>query len=772
MLSNLLGPNTVIELDLTDDDSTAFIDPGRFDQILTNLALNADDAMPDGGTLTIATTLVDIARTPNTRTPSAPQLPPGTYVRLTATDTGSGIAPRDIARIFDPYFTTKPPGHGTGLGLATTYGTIHQSGGAIVVDSEPGTGTTFTIWFPHHPCNANSAARTTAGLVLIVEDDADVRDVLVTELEQRGYTTHVAGDGAAGNGPHRCPDRCPPLRRASPRHHRPGDREPIPNPPPRTRNRLHVRRNAATAPRGASRRGNVPPETIHRRRTGHNHRTSPTINMSPSESSTDETAAVDDLNISGADTPRLSPLSDLDDGEAWAMVEASPDGMILTDEHGVLVVVNSRVEALFGYDRGDLLGRTVEELIPQRHRLVHTAHRTRYRAKPNVRAMGTGLELMARRSDGSEFRVEVSLSPVTTASGLRVVATVRDITERVAIEAHTHAVLHTIDAAHDGVFMFTAGTLNFKYVNRGAVGQLGYSHDELLTMTPLHITPEFTETAFRALLAPLLDQSVSSHTFSTVHRRKDGRDVPVEIRLEYPLAAGPGQPRLMVALVRDITERLAAERAIREHEATVRMLEDRERLARDLHDLVIQRLFAAGMGLQSIHPLIDNEQVSQRVEQTVTELDQTINELRAAIFHITTPPSATITAALDDIIQRAAHRLGFEPTFTISGDIDSVPTRIVEPLIPALTEILSNVARHAHATRVDISIKAEDERVVLSVADNGIGFDPTAARGNGLRNLADRARQHGGHASFTTDSDGTGTVVTWTAACSERPPAM
>ena len=107
--------------------------------------------------------------------------------------------------------------------------------------------------------------------------------------------------------------------------------------------------------------------------------------------------------------------------------------------------------------------------------------------------------------------------------------------------------------------MFTPDTLKFSYVNDSAVAQLGYSRDELLSMSPLHIKPNFTEIQFRGLLAPMLAGTQTTHVFTTIHRHKDGRDFPVEISLEYPPAVGPGQPRMFVAFARDITERMQAE---------------------------------------------------------------------------------------------------------------------------------------------------------------------------------------------------------------------
>ena len=468
-------------------------------------------------------------------------------------------------------------------------------------------------------------------------------------------------------------------------------------------------------------------------------------------------ALIDIRDSAGA----LEPLTDVEAAVTWAMVEASPDGMLLADEDGVISLVNAQIETLFGYDRGELLGCRVEKLLPERHRQVHTAHRTRYRVDPQPRSMGNDLELLGRRQDGSEFPVEVSLSPVATNHGLRVVATVRDITSRLAIEAHSHAVLAMIDAVHDAVLMFTRDTLAITYVNQGAVLQLGYSRDELLLMSPLHIAPQFTESSFREELEPVLAGQVDSHTYTTMHRRKDGTDVPVEITIDCPLAAEARQPRLVVALVRDITKRIDAEEVVRRAESTLRMLEDRERLARDLHDLVIQRLFAAGMGLQSVLGSITDPKAADGVSSTVTELDLTIGELRTAIFRLSTITNESIAARIDAIAEHASVQLGFAPSITIDGNLDTITAQLREQLLPVLTEALSNVARHAQATRVDIALTINAETVDLAVSDDGVGIAPNAPRGNGLDNLITRARSYAGTVTIDSGHDN-GTTLLWT----------
>ena len=213
LLSELLGKHITIELDLTRSaDTIALIDPTRFDQIITNLAINARDAMPEGGTLTIATTADTIPSEPPPAADITGQLNPGTYVKISVTDTGSGITPEHKPLVFDPYFTTKPAGRGTGLGLATTYGTLSQTGGTITVESEPTKGTTFTLWIPHSNLdNATQSIQPEPGdhrrrpatvgqhtehqVVLVVEDDPDMNQALLEHLQSLNYQTIEAATG-------------------------------------------------------------------------------------------------------------------------------------------------------------------------------------------------------------------------------------------------------------------------------------------------------------------------------------------------------------------------------------------------------------------------------------------------------------------------------------------------------------------------------------------------------------------------------------------------
>ena len=180
-------------------------DPSQVEQILMNLIVNACDAMPKGGKLTVATRNVTVdEKLARLRSP----MTPGDYVLLSVSDTGQGMDASTKARIFEPFFTTKEQGKGTGLGLATVYGIVKQSGGCIWVESEPGEGSCFDVYVPaakaaleSQPAKVRREARSkNAELVLIVEDEDGVRDLAAEFLSSAGYRVLTARDGKEGLG--------------------------------------------------------------------------------------------------------------------------------------------------------------------------------------------------------------------------------------------------------------------------------------------------------------------------------------------------------------------------------------------------------------------------------------------------------------------------------------------------------------------------------------------------------------------------------------------
>jgi two-component system, cell cycle sensor histidine kinase and response regulator CckA len=210
MLRRLIGEDIQLVTALDDQLGQVRADPGQIDQVLMNLAVNARDAMPKGGRLTIETANVEVdaaaART-------QPGLETGRYVVLTVADTGCGMTAEVRARVFEPFFTTKGEGKGTGLGLATVHGIVTQSDGHIVLDTEPGRGTTFRIHLPRMDAPAKAAEVPEAEAeppqgsetILLVEDETSLREIVRESLESVGYVVLTARDGAEAE--EMCADR-------------------------------------------------------------------------------------------------------------------------------------------------------------------------------------------------------------------------------------------------------------------------------------------------------------------------------------------------------------------------------------------------------------------------------------------------------------------------------------------------------------------------------------------------------------------------------------
>ena len=198
LLARTMGDSVDLRVVLPDSAGAVRADEGQIEQVIMNLVLNARDAMPEGGRITVAVEPVTV---------SAADAPvgasPGAYVKLSVTDNGTGIAAEHRARLFEPFFTTKPVGVGTGLGLATVYGIVTQSGGHLSVESELGRGTSFHVWLPEVPVDVRPVARAAPKIapvggretVLLVEDEPIVRIIAQKSLERQGYMVLEAENG-------------------------------------------------------------------------------------------------------------------------------------------------------------------------------------------------------------------------------------------------------------------------------------------------------------------------------------------------------------------------------------------------------------------------------------------------------------------------------------------------------------------------------------------------------------------------------------------------
>jgi signal transduction histidine kinase len=239
------------------------------------------------------------------------------------------------------------------------------------------------------------------------------------------------------------------------------------------------------------------------------------------------------------------------------------------------------------------------------------------------------------------------------------------------------------------------------------------------------------------------------------------------VRGVLSVANAPGRPAFTVSVQR-LLEAFAAQAAValelaerrRDAERLV-LLEDRDRIAKDLHDTVIQRLFATAMTLMSAIKIAQKPDVVVRVQRAVDDLDETIRQIRSTIFALQAAPGGlpTLRNRILSVTEGMAESLGFAPSVRLEGLLDStVGDEVGDQLIAVLREALSNVVRHAHAHRVSVSVDAGD-LLTMVVEDDGTGIPPGGRR-SGLRNLAERAHDLGG--SFETRArEGGGSVLRW-----------
>lgn len=321
--------------------------------------------------------------------------------------------------------------------------------------------------------------------------------------------------------------------------------------------------------------------------------------------------------------------------KAHAVLEAAPDAMAIVADDGRIVAVNSELERVFGYSVGDMLGTSIELLVPGDVRQMHVGLREGYVAQPRRRGMGVGRHLYGQRRDGSVFPVQISLARIETTLGAMTFAAVRDVTSRVE----------------------------------------------------------------------------SDQQLADANRRRA-------------------------------------------------MAEDHDRIARDLHDTVIQELFGVGLGLQGLQSQVATPELAGRIAKAVDDIDHIIRQIRFTIYELSEAESSRgPRQRIGDVVTEIVPSLGFEPHVRFAGPIDSsVPDAIVDQLIPVVREALANVARHAAATRVDLDLEVGDH-VTLEVIDNGRGFGEPDRR-SGIANIAHRAYDLGGTFEISQRDQG-GTLLRW-----------
>ncbi len=475
-----------------------------------------------------------------------------------------------------------------------------------------------------------------------------------------------------------------------------------------------------------------------------------------------------------------------------AIFSASPDAVVVIDDSSRIVLSSPAVTSLFGYSPEELVGELIEVLIPIEHRRRHGDHVSRFFDAPRARVMAAGLELTGRHRDGSEVAVDVSLSPVEVDGRRYSAAFVRDARERQREIDRLRAVNEITRRLLGGSGVRVILPLVAERARRltrsdavwivtpAASGELevvsvdGPGTEVLLGVTLSAETSRSAEAIRSGSSEVIGDLSATPNVPSEVIDLELGPGLYVPLVVE-----GRGLGTLVLGRVRGapgfephdvaFAEAFAGATAAALELGEVRSELDRlgivaedERIARDLHDTVIQQLFAIGLSLQASRGTASGL-TGDRIDAAIGDLDGVIRDIRTTIFRL--PGRTQSVSGLRDEMLRLGDKFGEElagvARIAFHGPVDTlVPDVVAEELLQVMNEALSNVVRHARASSVEAVVVVEDGWLSLSLVDDGVGIADEPSAGHGLRNMSDRAIKLGGTCAVSRRERG-GTLLEW-----------
>jgi hypothetical protein len=426
-----------------------------------------------------------------------------------------------------------------------------------------------------------------------------------------------------------------------------------------------------------------------------------------------------------------------------AVVDSSPSGLLMTDAGGTMVLVNREIERLFGYSREELLGRTVEVLVPERFRGAHPGFRAGFIHDPKVRSMGAGRELFGLRKDGTEVPIEIGLTPVATEEGLFVISSIVDITERKRGEARFHAAL---ESSPNGIVMVDR-IGRIVLVNREVERLFGYSREELLGQSIEILVPEESRGLHPGFRSEYFDTPITRAMDAgreLFGRRKDGKQIPVEIGLN-PIETNEGL--FVLGSIVDISARKAAEAERQRLEEQLRQSQKLEAIgtlaggiAHDFNNILGMIVGYAELAREAVGskpPAADLDEVLKAAERG-KELTQRI--LRFSRHQETVRQPLDLAAVVADIARLL--RAMLPTSIDIRVEVDPGVPRVLANAT-SVQQVLMNLATNARdamseSGAIELELKPlyvrdsmarahpelrEGPYVSVTVADTGPGMD-------------------------------------------------
>ncbi len=479
---------------------------------------------------------------------------------------------------------------------------------------------------------------------------------------------------------------------------------------------------------------------------------------------------------------RVVQWSEVIDGAADAIVIVGPDRRIR--------YANQAVANVLGHDATALVGERYDVLVPEADREVHEDHHRRYVEAPTARRMGTRVPLRARRADGTDVDVDIALVPLGGDEPM-VAAFIRDISHVTALVDRISATSTMFRSALAGADraeleriavslarrVIGAETCWLGRANNGGIRIDIVAGGDSAVWSERRILLDSTPTSEPAILSA---DAVAEATGSVlmigvgtdIGAAVLGAHRPSEVMaVEHTFGRNDLEAAQSFAETCSIVFELVE---LRERMAELATIADHDRIARDLHDSAIQRLFVATMRLESVLPAA-SAPAGERIAETVEELDGVMRDIRAAIFDLRRPAfdQRGLRAVVAEEVDRFVDTLGFAPSLRFEGPVDEAIPEAVGAAVPLVVrEALSNVARHARARRARVTVEIDGDDAVVTVSDDGTGLPSMLPSGGGIDNLVARARSFGGDCRVS-DGELGGVTVRWHVPRSppRRPPA-
>ena len=461
------------------------------------------------------------------------------------------------------------------------------------------------------------------------------------------------------------------------------------------------------------------------------------------------------------------------------IVESAMDAIVTIDERQRIVQFNAAAECLFRWPRGAVLGQRIDILIPKRFHAAHGSHIERFgRTATTSRGMGAQTVLHGLRADGSEFPIEASISQHNESGSKLFTVILRDVTERMRWEdmlARSEARLRGIlDSAMDAIITVDERQ-HIVLFNRAAEEVFGCGRDEAIGAPLSWLIPERFRPSHHELVKRFREAGEGSRRMGTARvvmgLRRNGEEFPIEASISQVSEHGQ---RFFTVILRDVTVRTRQDEALRRSRDEIRALslaantlreQEKSRVARELHDELGQALTALKIDvgwmkdqLGDTDPAIQQKLVGMQLllDGTVAATRRISADLRPLVLD-----DLGLAAAADWLVQNFTNRTGIPCELALARGFEDVPDPHATTIFRVLQESLTNIAKHAEARQVEVTLASDRDHMTLAVRDDGRGFSPDAPRkpaSFGLLGLRERASLLGGEVSIDS-APGRGTII-------------